>query len=109
MARSNMRCPSRTGNGNNDCCRQQASLAFYRAAALSAEQNRALSRDRKLTMPVLGLSADQGAIPDVSAAPRPFATDVRGETVAHCGHFQPEEQPEAVADALARFFASCSS
>jgi pimeloyl-ACP methyl ester carboxylesterase len=85
----------------------RAGLAFYRAAALSAEQNRALSRDRKLTMPVLGLSADQGSIPDISAALRPFATDVRGETVANCGHFQPEEQPEAVADALTRFFGSC--
>jgi pimeloyl-ACP methyl ester carboxylesterase len=84
----------------------RAGLAFYRAAALSAEQNRALSRDRKLAMPVLGLSADQGSIPDISAAIRPFATDVRGETVSNCGHFQPEEQPEAVADSLARFFDS---
>jgi pimeloyl-ACP methyl ester carboxylesterase len=84
----------------------RSGLAFYRAAALSVEQNRALSRDRKLAMPVLGLSADQGSIPDMSAALRPFANEVRGETIAHCGHFQPEEQPEAVADALARFFAS---
>ncbi|WP_027211399.1 alpha/beta fold hydrolase [Burkholderia sp. WSM2232] len=85
----------------------RSGLAFYRAAALSAEQNRAMSRDRNLTMPVLGLSADQGSIPDISAALRPFATDVRGATIANCGHFQPEEQPEAVANALARFFASC--
>jgi hypothetical protein len=53
----------------------RAGLAFYRAA----EQNRALSRDQKLTMPVLGLSADKGSIPDISAALRPpFATDVSG-------------------------------
>ena len=87
----------------------RAGLAFYRAAALSAEQNRALSRDRKLTMPVLGLSADHGSIPDIAAALRPFSDDISGETVAHCGHFQPEEQPGAVADALTRFFASCPS
>lgn len=84
----------------------RAGLAFYRAAALSVEQNRALSHDRKLKMPVLGLSADQGSIPDMSAALRPFADEVSGETIVNCGHFQPEEQPEAVAHALARFFAS---
>jgi pimeloyl-ACP methyl ester carboxylesterase len=85
----------------------RAGLAFYRAAARSAEQNRALTAERKLAMPVLGLSADQGSIPDIAAAIRPFATDIRGETIKDCGHFQPEEQPEAVADALSRFFGSC--
>ena len=54
-------------------------------------------------MPVLGLSADQGTIPDIAAVIRPFASDIRGETIANCGHFQPEEQLEAVADALLRF------
>lgn len=84
----------------------RSGLAFYRAAARSAEQNRALTAERKLAMPVLGLGADQGSIPDIAAAIRPFATDVRGETIQNCGHFQPEEQPEAVADALSRFFGS---
>lgn len=84
----------------------RAGLAFYRAAALSVEQNRALSRERKLTMPLLGLGADQGSIPDMAAALRPFANDVTGEVIANCGHFQPEEQPEAVSEALVRFFAS---
>lgn len=84
----------------------RAGLAFYRAAALSAEQNRALTQDRKLAMPALGLSADQGSIASISDALRPFASDVHGETIVHCGQFQPEEQPDAVADALLRFFAS---
>ncbi len=82
----------------------RAGLAFYRAAARSAEQNRELVQKGKLTMPVLGLSADQGSIADIAAAVRPFAMDVRGETIADCGHFQPEEQPQAVSDALLRFF-----
>lgn len=56
-------------------------------------------------MPVLGLSADQGSIPDMSAALRDFAADVAGETIKDCGHFLPEEKPEAVAEALTRFFA----
>jgi len=82
----------------------RAGLAFYRAAALSAAQNRSLMAESKLQMPVLGLSADQGSIRDMAAAISPYATDVHGEVIKHCGHFQPEEQPEAVADALARFF-----
>jgi pimeloyl-ACP methyl ester carboxylesterase len=82
----------------------RASLACYRAAARSAEQNGALAAWRKLAMAVLGLSADKGSILDMAAAIAPFATDVRGETIKNCGHFQPEEQTEAVADALSRFF-----
>ncbi|WP_019092199.1 alpha/beta fold hydrolase [Komagataeibacter europaeus] len=85
----------------------RAGLAFYRAAARSAEQNRTLTARNKFTMSVLGLSADQGSIPDIAAAIRPFAADVRGEVIKDCGHFQPEEQPEAVADALSRFFGPC--
>lgn len=84
----------------------RAGLAFYRAAARSAAQNRDLTRAGKLAMPVLGLSADQGTIADVAASLRPFASDVRGETIPDCGHFQPEERPGPVADALTRFFAT---
>lgn len=85
----------------------RAGLAFYRATTRSAEQNRALSAENKLTMPVLGLSADQGSISDMAAAIRPFGTDVRGEMIKNCGHFQPEEQSEAVAKALSQFFGAC--
>jgi microsomal epoxide hydrolase len=39
------------------------------------------------------------------AAPlRAFANDVRGVSIADCGHFMPEEQPAAVAAELAAFF-----
>ena len=91
------------------CCSEapgamRAGLSFYRAAARSAERNRALVKQDKLKMPVLGLSADQGSIADIAATLGPFASDVHGETIAHCGHFQPEEQPQAVADALLHFF-----
>lgn len=82
----------------------RAGLAFYRATDRSAEQNRNLTAEGRLSMPVLGLSADQGSIRDMAAAICPFGADVRGETIKDCGHFQPEEQPEAVADALSRFF-----
>ena len=82
----------------------RAGLAYYRAAALSARQNRDLAARGKLTMPVLALGADQGSIADMAAPLRAFAEDVRGGVVANCGHFIPEEQPEAAARELAAFF-----
>ena len=82
----------------------RAGLAFYRSLAESAQQNKDLAQNHRLRMPVLGLSADQGSIPDVAATLHPYGDNVHGDTITACGHFQPEEQPEAVANALARFF-----
>lgn len=82
----------------------RAGLACYRAAAVSAAQNRLLREGAKLSMPVLALSADQGSIPDMAGPLRPFVEDVRGECLADCGHFLPEEQPQTVAAHLVRFF-----
>ena len=82
----------------------RAGLAYYRAASLSAQQNRELSARGKLTMPVLALGADQGSIADMAAPLRAYVEGVRGGVVANCGHFIPEEQPEAAARELASFF-----
>jgi pimeloyl-ACP methyl ester carboxylesterase len=82
----------------------RAGLAYYRAASLSAHQNRELSARGKLTMPILALGADQGSIADMAAPLRAYAEDVRGGVVASCGHFIPEEQPESVARELVSFF-----
>lgn len=82
----------------------RAGLAFYRALARSAEQNRSLAEARRLALPVLGLGADQGSIPDLGGALAAFCADIRSETIQDCGHFQPEEQPAAVANVLRRFF-----
>jgi len=81
----------------------RAGLAFYRAAALSAQQNRALAAKGKLAMPVLALGSDQGSIADMATPLRAIATDVRGGIVANCGHFLPEEQPDAVVKELDAF------
>jgi pimeloyl-ACP methyl ester carboxylesterase len=43
---------------------------------------------------------------DMAAPLSTFAEDVRGGAIAFCGHFLPEEQPEAVARELAAFFQS---
>ena len=83
----------------------RAGLAYYRAAALSARQNRELSDAGKLGMPVLALGSDQGSIRDMAAPLRAFADEVHGATIASCGHFLPEEQPAAVAEELKAFFA----
>ena len=82
----------------------RAGLAFYRAAPLSARQNRDLAARGKLAMPVLALAADQGSLADMAGPLRAYAADVRGGVVANCGHFIPEEQPEAAACELAAFF-----
>lgn len=82
----------------------RAGLAYYRAAALSARQNRELMAKGKLRMPLLALSADQGSIPSMAEPLRAYADNVRGVTLAQCGHFLPEEQPEAVAAQLTDFF-----
>ncbi len=82
----------------------RAGLAYYRAASVSAQQNRALAAKGRLTMPVLALGSDQGSISDMATPLRAFADDVRGGSIPFCGHFLPEEQPEAVARELLDFF-----
>lgn len=82
----------------------RAGLAYYRAAAQSAQQNRTLAQET-LKMPLLALGSDQGSIADMAMPLRAFADDVHGGTIAHCGHFLPEEQPAAVARELLVFFA----
>ena len=81
----------------------RAGLAYYRAAALSARQNRELCGGGELAMPVLALGADEGSIPDMATPLRAVAADVRGGTIPFCGHFLPEEQPVAVANELIAF------
>ncbi|WP_163304795.1 alpha/beta fold hydrolase [Enterobacter ludwigii] len=82
----------------------RAGLAPYREAAVSAVQNRTLAETQKLRVPLLAVSADQGSIADMAAPLRQFAEMVSGITLAHCGHFIPDEQPQALSEALADFF-----
>jgi len=81
----------------------RAGLAFYREVGRSASQNRELVARAKLSMPVLAIGADQGSIADMANPLRAYADDVTGYTMPHCGHFIPEEQPEALADILQSF------
>ncbi|MBB6248439.1 alpha/beta hydrolase [Rhodanobacter sp. A1T4] len=82
----------------------RAGLAYYRSAAQSAIQNKALSGKGKLKAPLLAVGSDQGSIADMASPLRAYADDVRGLIIANCGHFLPEEQPKAVAEELIAFF-----
>ncbi|WP_292986066.1 alpha/beta fold hydrolase [Pantoea sp.] len=84
----------------------RAGLAFYRAFAQSAEQNRQRLLKGKLAVPLLAVSADQGSIPDMATPLRAVAHQVSSETVLNCGHFIPDEQPVKLAEILANFFIS---
>ncbi|MGJ4966064.1 alpha/beta fold hydrolase [Bradyrhizobium sp. HKCCYLRH3061] len=82
----------------------RAGLAYYRAAALSALQNRELKARGKLKPPVLAVDADQGSIVDMAAPLREVADHVEGITISSCGHYIPEEQPAVLAEELNAFF-----
>ncbi|WP_226570890.1 alpha/beta fold hydrolase [Mangrovibacter yixingensis] len=82
----------------------RAGLAPYREITASARQNRTLREQGKLQVPLLAISADQGSITDMATPLREFADDVTGITIANSGHFIPDEQPDALSEALAAFF-----
>lgn len=62
----------------------------------------------RLTMPLLALWGAHGLVARLPVADiwREYATDVQAEALPDCGHFLPEEQPEAVAARLIAFLGS---
>ncbi|MFC9056984.1 alpha/beta fold hydrolase [Streptomyces sp. NPDC057074] len=83
----------------------RASLAYYRDADESARKNHQALNRRHLSVPVLGISSSHGSIPDMAASISPWADNTTGVVVPDAGHFIPDEQPEAVAAAIAGFIA----
>ncbi|MFE6805091.1 alpha/beta fold hydrolase [Streptomyces sp. NPDC057681] len=81
----------------------RACLAYYRDAAESARKNHEALKRQHLTVPMLGISSSHGSIPDMAASLSPWADDTTGVVVPGAGHFIPDEQPDAVAAALADF------
>ncbi|MBV9676201.1 MAG: alpha/beta hydrolase [Acidobacteriaceae bacterium] len=63
-------------------------------------------RDKKVTVPVLGLGGEKSMGARVAEMLREVAVDVRGGAVPGCGHFVAEEQPEYLLDQLRQLFAS---
>jgi pimeloyl-ACP methyl ester carboxylesterase len=85
----------------------RAAAAYYRAAfsPVGLEASRARAKS-PLPMPVLALGADNGTGASMLETMRTVAADVQGSTIAACGHYMPEEQPDAVSQALIGFFES---
>jgi haloacetate dehalogenase len=83
-----------------------ATCADYRAGAtLDDEHDRAdLAAGRKIACPMLAVMSGARAQREPPEVWRQYALDVRGLTV-DCGHFIPEEAPEAIAGPIAAFLA----
>jgi pimeloyl-ACP methyl ester carboxylesterase len=83
----------------------RAGFELYRTFDRDAQDTRAaLERDGKLTVPVLAVGGAISTSGDiVEEMMREVATDVTGIRIPDTGHWVPEEQPEALADAVLRF------
>ena len=74
-------------------------MGVYRAAFTSIEQTEPLAgllTGYKVKVPVVALGGEKGLGDKVLTMVKLVTKEVTGETVADCGHFLPEEQPDAV-------------
>ena len=88
----------------------RAGFAFYRNIPNDIADNRALlASGLRLEMPVLavggGREEARGRGSEPEASLKVIADDVTGAVVPDCGHFVPEERPEALAALLLAHFA----
>ncbi len=83
----------------------RAALSYYRVAFSAEGLAQSRSRgDKPLAMPILAMGAEHGVRDALLNTLRNIATDVQGGILQGCGHYMPEEMPDAVADELLRFF-----
>jgi pimeloyl-ACP methyl ester carboxylesterase len=90
----------------------RAGFGLYRALPQDAADNQAALAVGKLAMPVLAIGGacglpgpfgrGRGREPEESL--RRCASNVTGLVTPECGHFIPEEQPQALTEALLKFF-----
>ena len=80
-------------------------LGYYRAVFEDIKQNAPLAACR-LSVPVLAFGADAGSAPDLHERLVPLCADLRGGVIKDCGHYIPEEQPQALADEIVAFIAT---
>lgn len=71
----------------------RAGFAYYRAIPQTIEQNK-LRAQKKLTMPVLAIGADQATRDAPQQTLQGRATQLQGTILGECGHFVTEECPE---------------
>lgn len=84
----------------------RAGFSFYRAIPQDVADNAAIAASFKLPMPVLALGGDRswGRRGEVVKSLRRMAVNVQGGVIENCGHWMPEEQPEALLRHLLGFF-----
>jgi pimeloyl-ACP methyl ester carboxylesterase len=83
-------------------------LGYYRTHFVDAEHNRE-SAKRPLEMPVLALGGDAFLGGIVKQGMDALARDVRGGVIERCGHWIPDERPEALLELLLPFLAEESA
>jgi pimeloyl-ACP methyl ester carboxylesterase len=78
-------------------------IELSRRADIPKRKNHEALKRQHLTVPILGISGSHGTIPDMAVSISPWADNTTGVVVPNAGHFIPDEQPEAVAAAIADF------
>jgi pimeloyl-ACP methyl ester carboxylesterase len=82
----------------------RASFEFYRALDTTIAQNQR-RKTRRLTLPVLTIAGAENSGELVGNTMRLVADDVESLIIPDCGHYPPEEAPEAMLAALTAFLA----
>lgn len=77
-------------------------LGYYRSMGPSAEQNR-IHASTRLPMPVLVVVGDAGVGQRMIDAVLPLCERARGAVLKDCGHYIPEEAPDALVRVLMEF------
>jgi len=81
----------------------RAGFEYFRAFSRDTEDNREYFK-KKLPMPVLALGGAGSLGPVMVDMAREVASDVRGGSIEHSGHWVADEQPDHVTDQLLAFF-----
>jgi len=77
--------------------KMKSGFDYYRAFTTSAAQNKVLFAKGKLSLPVLAIGGQHALGDQFGISMQQIASHVQTETIADCGHYVPEEQPERLA------------
>jgi pimeloyl-ACP methyl ester carboxylesterase len=82
----------------------RSSFSYYRTLPIDRGDNRNWGQT-PLSMPVLAVGAAWGYGQSSAQTIRRVATDAHDVLIEDCGHYIPEERPDALANAIAEFLA----
>lgn len=80
--------------------KMKSGFDYYRAFNESTAQNKAIFAKVKLSLPVLAIGGQHALGDQFGIAMQQIATKVQTETIADCGHYVPEEQPERLVELI---------